>query len=900
MSCPDPNALQAYLDGTAAAADAAAIRAHLSECAECREVVLALANDDAVDASAPTQPGYAAAGLDAVVGELVGRYVILNRLGAGGMGVVYAAYDPELDRRIALKLIRRFTGVAEAAGELQNRLLREAQAMARIAHPNVAAVYDVGRRGEQVFIAMELVHGDTLAAWLLAKERSPSEIVAVFARAAEGLAAAHAAGLIHRDFKPNNVMINDDGRVRVMDFGLARPAGARDAATLSPTPSSPLDVSLTASGVVVGTPAYMAPEQLLGEPADASSDQFSFCVAQYEALCGTRPFKGDSTDALRAAIVKHELQRPKRSVPPWLMRIVERGLAAAPAERWPSMQSLIAALRHDPAQTRRRWLAVGGVACLLIASGVVQRIASRHEATRCQNEEQRLVGIWDAPRREAVRSALSASQLPFAIALADDVTRRLDRYAQGWVEARVRVCEATRKRGEQSEALLDVRMQCLDERIDEVRALGDVIVGGRGAALEHAGDAARALSSFEDCPRMTSSGATSLPVDPAARAVLASLRRRADDAAAADRMVDLDGALRLETALTSDPQVANFPALQAEVLLLRGRTLQMLDRIDEAQRSMTDAIAAAVRGRDDHRLALISLAYALLAGTRQSRLDEALAWERVGEALSARLGKPDALEERRLYTLAAIYDTNGQLAPAEEAARADLALAKKMFPPGDVALAQRLNGLANVLGDEGHDAESAALYEESLALLDKNGLGQTNDAADQLYNLSLTYTAMARYADVERVTRRALHIKETILGRNDFSLMGSLHNLGGAIVNQGRPDEAEPILRRALALAEQRPDEDPAAPADIVAMLGTVEEQRGRLDAAIKLYEQALAKQPVEVARGEARFDLARALWKAGRDRTRAVALARKARTELGTRPVALRKLDQWLSEHRL
>ena len=546
-------------------------------------------------------------------------------------------------------------------------------------------------------------------------------------------------------------------------------------------------MSLTASGTLVGTPAYMAPEQLLGEPVDARSDQFSFCVALYEALCGTRPFKGDDTDALRAAIVKHELQRPKRSVPPWLMRIVERGLAAAPAGRWPSMQSLLAALGRDPAQVRRRWLAAGGIACLLIASGAVQRIASRHDATGCQNQEQRLLGIWDAPRRQAVRSALIACRLPFATALADDVTRRLDGYAQGWVEARVRVCEATRKKGEQSEALLDLRMQCLDERIDEVRALGDAIAGGRGAALEHAGDAARALSSYEDCPRLISAGATSQPIDPAARATRESLRRRADDAAAADRLANLDEALRLATGLTSDPHLVDFPALQAEVLLLRGRVLQILDRIDEAQRAMTDALAPAIRARDDHRLALISLTYAMLAGTRQSRLDEALAWARMSEALSARLGKPDALEEGRLYTLAAIYDSNGQLAPAEEASRAALALAKKMFPPGDVALAERLNGLANVLGDEGHDAEAAALYEQALALLDDNGLGQTNDAADKLYNLALTYDAMGRYADVERVTRRALHIKETILGLNDFSLIGLVARIGRCHRESGPP-----------------------------------------------------------------------------------------------------------------
>src|SRR5205814_3700317 len=226
-------------------------------------------------------------------GELVGRYRILHVLGSGGMGVVYAAFDPELQRQVALKLVRN-----EGAGvddELRTRLTREAQAMARVRHPNVITVFDVGSWCGQLFVAMEAIDGSTLSTWLEVQPRSVAEILQVLHAAGRGLAAAHAAGLVHRDFKPDNVLIGADGRVCVTDFGLARPVTMREPSSPSHDgDTEPWTLALTQAGTAVGTPAYMAPEQMRGDTADERADQFSFCVALFEALYGVRPFAGRS------------------------------------------------------------------------------------------------------------------------------------------------------------------------------------------------------------------------------------------------------------------------------------------------------------------------------------------------------------------------------------------------------------------------------------------------------------------------------------------------------------------------------------------------------------------------------------------------------------------------------
>jgi predicted negative regulator of RcsB-dependent stress response len=316
-------------------------------------------------------------------GSKIGRFIVTGELGAGGMGVVYAAHDRELDRRVALKVLR----AAAATDEERMRMLREGQAMARVTHPNVITVYEVGVEGSLVFLAQELLDAGTLGQWL-ERRHTQAEIVDKFVAAGRGLAAAHAAGLVHRDFKPDNVLLGKDGRVRVSDFGLARALEAGDDATaaatranmaraqleLSRSPMSPL----TRTGAVLGTPMYMAPEQHNGERADERSDQFSFSVALYHALYGDWPFAGKTAVALADAVIEGRLQPPPRDakVPAWLRKIVLRGLATRREDRYPSMDALLADLTRPP-KRRLRTVLIAATVLVLVGGAVVGGYALR-------------------------------------------------------------------------------------------------------------------------------------------------------------------------------------------------------------------------------------------------------------------------------------------------------------------------------------------------------------------------------------------------------------------------------------------------------------------------------------------------------------------------------------------
>jgi formylglycine-generating enzyme required for sulfatase activity len=337
-------------------------------------------------------------------GARIGRYLIIERVGSGAMGVVYGAYDPELDRKIALKVLKGSeVGQEDAA---RARLLREAKAMARLAHPNVIAVHDVGIFNGQVFLAMEFLGGATLKSWLGARPRHWREVLDVFVAAGRGLAAAHAAGLVHRDFKPDNVLLDKEGRPRVVDFGLARDAASpgdgdgdgddgagADAIRSAPTPAASNNhlETLTRTGAIMGTPAYMAPEQIAGDAIDERTDQFSFCVALYEALYGERPFRGESLLRLLHNVTEGALQpTPEdREVPAWIRRAVLRGLRADPAQRWPSMAPLIAALQDDPASRHRRRLVAAAVVTLVVGSAVAMAQVVRHRQEVVDREVSR-------------------------------------------------------------------------------------------------------------------------------------------------------------------------------------------------------------------------------------------------------------------------------------------------------------------------------------------------------------------------------------------------------------------------------------------------------------------------------------------------------------------------------
>jgi serine/threonine protein kinase len=366
-------------------------------------------------------------------GEVVGRYVILSRLGAGGMGIVYAAYDPELDRKVAVKLLRSDVSGSESAGGARTRLLREAQALAKLAHPNIVAVHDVGEHEGSVWLAMEYVDGTTLGSWLEQRRRSWREVVEVMSAAARGLAAAHTAGLVHRDFKPDNVMVATDGRVRVMDLGLVRSVEKhvddppRDFETIQSAANLPISapvsgagpvlaLRVTQVGAVLGTPAYMSPEQLGGAEVDARTDVFSWCVTLWQALYGERPFLGKTLAELAANVLEGRLQPAPRArrVPAWLRRVAVRGLAVDPERRFASMEALLAAM----ARGRRRasavkWAAaVGAVAVLGGSVEAQRRYELQQRAQACVADGAAIEASWTMRSAAACAMACSRRKSP--------------------------------------------------------------------------------------------------------------------------------------------------------------------------------------------------------------------------------------------------------------------------------------------------------------------------------------------------------------------------------------------------------------------------------------------------------------------------------------------------------
>ena len=352
----------------------------------------------------------------------VGRFVVLDVVGAGGMGLVYAAYDPELDRKIAVKVVRAaaYAGLRASVG--QSQLMREAQAMARLSHPNVVTVHDVGTVGDAVFIAMEFVDGVTLRTWLQGQVGESGsgrswtgsrwqQTLSLFLKAGRGLAAAHEAGVIHRDFKPDNVLVGRDGRAKVVDFGLAQAQGGEIGVVgvAAPEGAAPEE---TQQDAVIGTPAYMAPEQHDGAACDARADQFSFCVSLWEGLYGVRPFAGTTPVevalAMRAGAIE-PVPRDSR-VPRWLHRVLLRGLERDPARRYPNMRALLADLECEHGRLRRLWLvgAVAGVLGLAAALGQLERSEANAATAESQHEAARVLERIEQVLREPAEAGTCA------------------------------------------------------------------------------------------------------------------------------------------------------------------------------------------------------------------------------------------------------------------------------------------------------------------------------------------------------------------------------------------------------------------------------------------------------------------------------------------------------------
>ena len=876
------------------------------------------------------------------IGDAFGRYVILHEIGSGGMGVVYAAYDPELDRRVALKVL----GSATSEGTGRARLLREARTMARISHPNVITVHDVGEVQGDLFIAMELVDGVDLRHWLKDHEHPWQRVLDLLVQAGRGLSAAHDQGLVHRDFKPANVLVGSDGLVRVLDFGLARRVGGPENVAASDTGDAELSSSpsshtepLTRTGAVAGTPAYMSPEQHARAELDDKTDQFSFCVTAFEALFGERPFSGNGRMALMLQVTQGDHRPvPKTSqVPRSVIDAVLRGLAPKPSERWPDMRALLEQLEHRP-NTRRYW--IGGGLGVLALGGIVAASLQDEGPSPCADLDEG--AVFDTPIRAAISTAFGRTAVPYAEQALAHVLHTLDEYAAAWARTRVDVCQATHVRHDRSETAHDLAVACLEDKRRALEATSEVLADADDHTVEQSALLMEQLPALSMCTNVEALSAAYPPpsidaqeaVDHA-EAVLArgralmgarhdgealpALREAVDAAARADYPPTLGWAkFELGIALARDSQrEAALEAFhEASLIGMRirddrllattwtemGRHLQSSESAhDDAFRLLDQAEALLVHIPDNFEIESDLRHARATALSELGKLDEALAelaridalrpadrlpavgeWILRGNIHSWRADYPAA---ERAYDQAAerVRQTVGEQHPI--AATVYNGQGVVAFGRGDLEAAE--DGFRRA-----YEILSATLPDDSQELL--FSLGNVGEIQRMRGNYP---AAMETMSKVERLVKRAFPPVHREVGTTN-------HNIASTYREWGRHEDALPRYDVAIDVRRKVHGERHAYVANSLTGKGLTLLELGRPADAVRHLEEAQSIRDETDApprkRARTAFALARALVATGGDAQRARTLAMQARELLrGQKDEAvgdrLKKIDAWL-----
>ncbi|MEX1367872.1 MAG: tetratricopeptide repeat protein [Nannocystaceae bacterium] len=890
--------------------------------------VLSPRGDDTVDVHAPI-----AEVPELPPGSTFGRYVVARTLGRGGMGVVYLAYDPQLDRGVALKVLRPGASLAER-GVAQERLLREAQVMARLSHPNVVPVYDAGEVDGRVFVAMEHIEGRTISDWLAQERPRWPEVFDVFVAAGRGLAAAHERGLVHRDFKPDNVMIDASGRPRVMDFGLARAAEDEESgAAEAPSTFSELangvsarisgTDSLTRTGFVLGTPAYMAPEQHLGAPLDPASDQFSFCVALYKGLYGERPFEGGTAAELCKAVLDGQV-RPAPSataIPGWLRRIVLRGLAPRPDARWPSMDALLEALTQRRRRAQRMRTGVPAVVLVGVAvAGGSWLQAQRDEP--CQEGETTLASSWSDGRRESIRQAFVGTKLPFAEDAAERVTARIDLWGARWVDEYRDACAATAIRREQSGEALDLRMRCLRGRRRALEGVVSVLGSAEPGTVERAMTVVDQLPEPGSCADLELLRAQVRPPDDPA------LRERVEERLAALGRVDaLLGAARFAEAraaldeIDADAAALEHAPLRVELEARRGSLLHAEGALDEAVSRLESTVwLAEAQGMD--RMALrAAIELVRVVGVERDEHDRGEVGARLAEAKLERTGRNPRLEADLLRVRGSLADARGDYEQAAGLFEQSLVAWERIEPDG-IGHALALGDFGKIHFRAGRSSEAAQAFERAAESLVAAKGPDHPDVGKAWGNAAAAWHRQGEYERARRGFESSLRVLEKAYGPDHPAVAIGLTNLGNVSYRTGDYAAAIEQGRRAIAIkqatlgavhpkiglnlnniamAQSKLGELEAALAtyreadDNLAALGPdhiarVEPWIGEGEQLIHLERHAEAIDPLRRAVALQRahdeeptrlalpaFLLAQALWEGGGDRAEAVSLADEA-----------------------
>ncbi len=862
-------------------------------------------------------------------GTRIERYIVLKPIGRGGMGVVYAAYDPDLDRKVALKVLRPDKGDAEGpAGRAA--LLREAQAMARVSHPNVITVHDVGSFGAQVFVAMEFIQGVNLHEWVKQDRKRPwQEVLRVFLEAGRGLAAAHKAGLVHRDFKPANVLVGSGGRVYVTDFGLARLApvaqaeaeeAARGGEVEEPVSTGSLDELPTETGLVMGTPQYMPPEQYLGTPVDPRADQFSFCASLYWALYRKRPFEPKkvaraaaeaSQSAKKSSGGTDEIWRllphgnvvhepPKDSkVPAWVRRALLRGLELHPEERFPSLEALLKELSQEQRHVRRRSaLAVAGLMGLAAAGvgGVLYR-----QSQVCAGSEELVASAWGPSVRQKLEAAFTASGRPFAADSARRVAGLLDGYANAWALQHTQACEATRVHGTQTESLLSLRMVCLERRRQDLGALAGLLAEADAKLVDRSVDAAGALPALEPCQDIASlTEQTPLPSDPARRATLARLGEQVAQVKALNAAGRYKPALELAQKLYPEVAATAWLPLQAELRYHHGWMQLQTGAVEAGILELEKAFDDAETSRSD-RLRMETLIRLVYALSNNGRAEEAQQWGQRGTALLARLGGEPRLAVDLLGNLGTLALMQGEYKEASESydkARGLLA----SLGPDDVRHSKVIFSLGLAALRMGEYPRAIELIRKSLQLTEADKGKLHPEVAMRHTMLATTYRESGELDKALSHAQTALEIRKTTLGPEHPMVAESLDELGMILIGLKRYDEALASSQSAVELKNKALGPDHPDLSYSYDGIGQALLARGSAAEAVEPLRKALTYTEVEPeALAQTGFALAKALWAVGQEpvRAREVAMEARERYVKLEKPEQVAEIDAWLGSHQ-
>jgi tRNA A-37 threonylcarbamoyl transferase component Bud32 len=830
MGCLDEQTVVAFVSGALAGAKLSAVERHLLGCPDCSTLVALAApatssrrvntlewagapptDETRAQAAASSGPvteviasqmdlGTASAVIELGsgdvhrIGSTVGRYRLLQLVGRGGMGEVYAAHDPELDRKVAIKIMRGDTYPDDVESA---RLMREAQTIAKMSHPNLVTVYDVGTANGRVFVAMELLEGDTIAAWLDRKRRPRDEIVRVFCLAGRGLAAAHRAGIIHRDIKPQNVMVSPDGGVRVMDFGLA---------ALRQTLHGPKARRITRIGSILGTPLYMSPEQLCGQTVDPRADQFSFCVALYEALYGERPFAGENFAELRAAVLEGKARPapPSSRVPARLRAILLRGLSVVPGKRFPDMETLIKALEQATARRVGPWRILGagaaaGALTFGLAFGVGWQLRGSRTSSRCAPVPEKLSAAWpaapDAPRRAEIRAAFLAANVPDARERYDRVIRSLDGYAGAWATMYRHNCEASDTGSGDGPDVVALRGACLDQRAGELGALADALAHADSKVVRKAVAATLALPPVDGCADARVLKAAALPADPARRAALLSLRERLATLWAMAAVGRDWQALKPMAALVDEARAADHEPLLAEALMVYARARAPFDP-EDAVPLYEEAFKRGEAIHNDVLAAEAAIQLVAITGAIEHRFDQGERWARTADATVER-GVPLRVRGLFLHNRGTLFAARGQWRRAEADFAAAVAIRQQALGAAHPDLAASMINLARavlVLGDARRAMDTAG---RALAIAGGFLPAESFEVGAARLVRGQALAGLGRGAEARADLEAVLETFERVLGRDHPFLADPMTGLGEVALAERRPEAAQAVLERA-------------------------------------------------------------------------------------------------------